>query len=419
MLRFVGSIYSCIFLVIFLSVADIALGHRGLLPAGATVCALLGLLPIATSELLRNAFSGSRSCVPPSLRDNAYPLLALGLIATCALLLSILPEAYWSEDGKWIFLIPYGCLISLVSVTASGSRSIRGALPFASLVSLALLLWSISCDLTTPGTFSAATERAAGFSGNANYTALVTVMVCAASLDYDVRRPLFIDLLFLLLSASIVFISLSRSGMLNLLLLIVGFVTIRLFRARPRPRRARSSVASILAVALLLLTLSPLFATQISALTEQSRFKRALSGRQIDDGSAASRLAAAQDALRRINDAPLVGHGTGYARRMPELPHNLYLQQWVNNGVPGLLSYIAFLLVSLGTFFARRYYAGVMLMVAACVGSFFSHNILDQRPFLILYGLLLGISSHRAPNPANSRYPVVACEIPKRANTLS
>jgi O-antigen ligase len=75
---------------------------------------------------------------------------------------------------------------------------------------------------------------------------------------------------------------------------------------------------------------------------------------------------------------------------MPELPHNIYLQQWVNNGLPGLISYLAFLGVRVWTFLSRRYFPGVMLIVVAIVGGFFSHNILDQRPFLILYGLLLG-----------------------------
>ena len=110
-------------------------------------------------------------------------------------------------------------------------------------------------------------------------------------------------------------------------------------------------------------------------------------------GSAASRIAAAQDALNRINQSPIIGHGTGYARRMPELPHNLYLQQWVNNGILGLIGYLSFLGISAVCFLRRRFMPGATLTLVAALGSFFSHNVLDQRPFLILYGLLLGLSS--------------------------
>ena len=88
---------------------------------------------------------------------------------------------------------------------------------------------------------------------------------------------------------------------------------------------------------------------------------------------------------------------------MPELPHNLYLQQWVNNGLLGLVGYLAFLGISAASFLRRRFFPGLMLMLVAAVGSFFSHNVLDQRPFLILYGLLLGLSSGPGCQPRQSK----------------
>jgi O-antigen ligase len=77
---------------------------------------------------------------------------------------------------------------------------------------------------------------------------------------------------------------------------------------------------------------------------------------------------------------------------MSELPHNIYLQQWVNNGLPGLLSYAAFLVLTILTFAHRGSRNGVALIAVATIGGIFSHNILDQHPFLILLGVLLGMS---------------------------
>lgn len=396
MLNSISALVAMPLLVVFLSAADMALGRSGLLPAGATTCALAGFLPLALVQ-------SAHQLPPPSVRRNTYPLAALCALALMALAFSALPGATWDEGGKWIFLLPYAFLTALLATAAANNRLMTKVLPVALALSLALLLWSICRDLTAPGTFTPVTERSAGFSGNANYTALVTAFLCAAALDYERTRPLLFDLVFIVLSLAIVLISLSRSGLVVLGLLLTAYAAVRITRRRLSVSEAKSAILSLMAAVALLLVLLPVFAPHLSALQEQTRFRRALAGRQIDDGSAASRLAAAQDALNRINDSPIVGHGTGYARRMPELPHNLYLQQWVNNGLLGLVGYLAFLGISAASFLRRRFFPGLMLMLVAAVGSFFSHNVLDQRPFLILYGLLLGLSSAPRCQPRQSK----------------
>jgi O-antigen ligase len=336
-------------------------------------------------------------------RRNFLPLSAFAVVALVALTLSVLPGAYWEEGGKWIFLLPYAFLTTLLTVIAGSNQRLLALRSPAAATALALLLWSIASDLSTPGTFTPPTERAAGFSGNANYTALVTTMLCASALDYERRRPLIVDLFFIAVSLAIVLISLSRSGLLVLVAMLCVYAVVRI-RQRPlAPSELRSGVISLAATMLVLAAASPLYAPQVEALQSQSRFRRALAGKQVDDGSAASRIAAAQDALDRIDRSPLLGHGTGYARRMPELPHNLYLQQWVNNGVLGLLGYVVFLGTSAAVFVRRRCFSGSMLIFVTALGSFFSHNVLDQRPFLFLYGLALAQSVASCPEPRNRK----------------
>ena len=77
---------------------------------------------------------------------------------------------------------------------------------------------------------------------------------------------------------------------------------------------------------------------------------------------------------------------------MLELPHNLYLQQWVNNGIVGFVGYLVFLISSYLVFLQRNCRNGQVLVAIAAVGSLFSHNVLDQRPFLILLGILIAAS---------------------------
>jgi len=134
--------------------------------------------------------------------------------------------------------------------------------------------------------------------------------------------------------------------------------------------------------------------SQISVANQgNSRLSRLLNNQPVDDGSAGTRMDALQEGLALIEAAPLSGHGTGFSRTMSELPHNIYIQQWVNNGAVGLLLYLGFMTSAFCTFLYRGSRNGIALIIIAAIGGIFSHNILDQRPFLILLGLLLGISA--------------------------
>jgi len=174
---------------------------------------------------------------------------------------------------------------------------------------------------------------------------------------------------------------------------------------RPAAQRSREIIALGLCAVVVAASL-PLISDYLSSVHGgKTRLSRFLNNERVDDGSAGTRLAAAKDSIRLIEESPLVGHGTGFARTMFELPHNLYLQQWVNNGVVGLAAFLALLVGSLLTFTRRRCRQGQAFILVASVGSVFSHNLLDQRPFLILLGILLASSlgAPRTPNTSTWR----------------
>jgi O-antigen ligase len=392
--------YTVIFLTLFFSVADQALGHAGRLPASPTLLCLLLLSPFALLVTLRHLHSPHNLGPITTLKHNASVLLPFCCVALFALIFAILPGAVWSEGGKWVFLIPYGLCITSAATILGNHRIINSALPSASFISLLILASSVWYDTIYPGTFAPITNRPAGFSGNANFTSLVAVLVCAAGIDLGVRsrndgikrglRGHLYNLILLLFTFSIVCMTMSRSGLVVFTALVVIALYYRFFRTGLSRSRLIAEILAISLAAFLALGFAVTFAQMSSDTQGNSRLTRLLNNQRVDDGSADTRLAAVVEGIDLIEAAPILGHGTGFSRTMSELPHNIYLQQWINNGVLGLISYLALLGCAFITFLNRGSRNGVALILVATIGGLFSHNILDQRPFLILLGVLLG-----------------------------
>lgn len=389
-------LYTLVFFLIVLTVADQPMGRLGFLPVPPTIFALLAMFPFVILAVVQDLSSRSIHRTLKPLRVNQWPLLAFFVLVVASIVCSTFEGAHWKEDGKWIFLITYGFALSLFALYLPRNINFYPALQNAGILALILICWSIYLDITTPGTFAAITERAAGFSGNANYSALVSVMITATILDYSDKRARWFNPLVFTTCSAIIIATMSRSGALCFFTLLATFVY---FRVRSGAAATREIAHLIIVGACVMAagvgTISFLAATDTAGF-KQTRIYRLISAKRVDDGSAASRLFAAREALRRINESPIIGKGTGYARTLPELPHNLYLQQWVNNGLLGFVGYLFFLGASYATFAKRLFRPGQCLMAVVCVGSFFSHNILDQRTFLVLWGALLALSAHYA-----------------------
>jgi O-antigen ligase len=397
-------------LTLFLSIADQPLGRLGYLPINPTLCAVILIAPFAAIALMSDLAKRSTVRLLAPLVANRWPYAAFFFIAACSLLFSILPGAVWSEGGKWIFLIVYGFSISVLALYVPYAAWFSKLFPFCGLSALLLLGWSVYLDIAYPGTFATLGQRAAGFPGNANFSALVAVMICAATLDYRSQQGQIVNVILLLTTGLIVVTTMSRSGGLNFLFLVGIFSFARMAENGWRPQE----IIRVLSVTGLLggiCTGVAIAAIITGTISEHSRLGRLMSNKQVDDGSAASRLFAVRESLRLINESPIVGHGTGHSRTMRELPHNLYLQQWVNNGIAGLAGLVTFFGVSLFTFIQRRYRPGQALILVAMLGGVFSHNILDQRCFLLLFGITLGLSYHTT-RPAIARYSWAAARAP-------
>jgi O-antigen ligase len=400
------SLYTFAVLATFMSVADQPLARLGFFPVSPTLGALLLVAPFAASRIAADLMTKSHRFFAAPIQRNIAPLGAFLAIVIVSLTHSALPGAFWEEGGKWIFLVCYGFCLSLFALSIPNRRWFARVFPFYGLATLVLLGWSIYLDISLPGTFAELGQRPAGFPGNANFAALVAVMICAASLDYRPCHGLIRNVLLFIVTGAVMITTMSRSGALNFALLVAILSYTRMCDSGWSPReivKVTTTTAIMIGVCVGLAVGAVITGT----ISEETRLGRLLNNKQVDDGSAGSRLFAVQESLRLINDAPLLGHGTGHARTMRELPHNLYLQQWVNNGLLGIVALVTFLGTTLLTFIKRRFRPGQAFMLVTIVGGVFSHNILDQRCFLLLLGILLALSSYE-PSPAIARYSSTA-----------
>ena len=101
-----------------------------------------------------------------------------------------------------------------------------------------------------------------------------------------------------------------------------------------------------------------------------------------------------------VRESPWLGYGSGFTMGMPEGPHNMYVSRWLDNGVPGVVSYVWLLTAASLLFWRRRYLPGLVFMGVVVFEGFFSHNLLDERAFGLLLGMLLSLSVFKAREAA-------------------
>jgi O-antigen ligase len=379
----------------FASVADLALGRAGLMPVQPTYLALATLLGVSLSEALFTANnSADQQARIYTLAQNKTVLVLYTVVAVISVIAGMLPEALWVEGGKWIFLIPLGLVLWVATVFIAGTSAFSSAGLLGVRLAWAGLIGSTIYEMFFPATFSNLAARPAGFAGNANFGALASSMLCAASLYYRPHTHLLRDLGILSATFIAVVATQSRSGLLEFLVVGIFWGASLISQLRRSPvKLLKTALLMGVAAVTLALGLVTVFTQSEVFSNQSSRFSRILSGKDVDDGSGDERLSAAADTLRHIAESPIIGYGTGFSRTLETFPHNIYLQQWVNNGLLGVLSYLA-MLIWAGVIFSRgRYLPGFTFISVTIVGGFFSHNILDQKSFILPFAILLASSA--------------------------
>lgn len=393
MLRLLTLAYFAVFFGLYLSGADLYLGRVHVIPSPTGVCLLLLIGPTAVLVLRDYLTRDSGSRILFVYRENGPAVGAFVALGAFSLLLSLHPGAYWGQGGKWIYLLVYGFVIFMLSMLLPSYVAVRDHFTGMVRISLYLVCGSIAVDLAAPGTFSNVVARAAGFPENSNFAALATTMVCAGALSYRQNKDRVADWLTLLVAALGVFGTLSRSGMLEFVILLFFYGYSSVVAGGIKGKNILIVLCGAIGFAAILAVSIPLLIEHTEMFSKYRTRVTSIGGSgSVDDGSSDHRVRAVMESLDLVSQSPVVGNGTAHTRMMRELPHNIYLMQWVNNGLGGLLSYLMLLAASFWLFYKRGYRPGQAFVAVSAVGGLFSHNVLDQRPFLILLGTMLGMS---------------------------
>ncbi len=333
---------------------------------------------------------------------NLPVLLAFAALVALSLLPgALLPEAVTGDGGTQIMVLPYAFVVFTFGLMYGGAIAVRGHWRRILFLAWLLAVTSVLIELFQPRTFASllpainadwATDpdRPAGLMGDANTAAFIMLCLAALILRYDRLRWPEASLLTATLLA--VLATQSRGGLLLSALVVAGY----LYHSRAvthGPALTAALLGGLAVVAGVILVVLPLLAhlaafsdwegqRRLAMLTFQDQFVEA------DE----SRLGLVSTYLDTIEDAVWLGHGTGFMRTRPIGSHNMYLRQWVDNGVPGLLAYLTLLGTATLLLWRRRFPGGLMLMLLATVQGLFSHTLLESRSLLLLYGLALAIS---------------------------
>lgn len=333
---------------------------------------------------------------------NRAALLAFaGLCAFSLLPGALLPGAVVGDGGTQLMVVPYAFVVFTFGLMFGGAIAVRRHWRRMLLLAWLLAVTSVLIELFRPGTFAGllpaanadwATDpdRPAGLMGDANTAAFIMLALTVLILRYDRLRGPEAALLATTLLA--VLATQSRGGLLLTGLVVAGY----LYHCRAvvrGPALTAALLGGLAGVAGVVLVVLPLLA-HLAAFSdwEGQRRLEMLTFQSTFVARDESRLGLVSTYLGAIEDSIWLGHGTGFMRTQPIGSHNMYLRQWADNGVPGLLAYLTLLGTGALLFWQRRFPAGLMLMLLTTVQSFFSHTLLESRSLLLLYALALALS---------------------------
>ena len=385
------------FAAVFLSYADQPLYNWGIVTQSPADL-FLGVMLLLTSGTL----VGSLVSAPVRSRVIAlylaHPAVLIGLagIACASFLSAFAPRANWGEGSEYVLFPAYDVIVVLFSMLLAFPKHRQRQFRVYFVIAFVLLMASLLIDATRPGTFSITSDRAAGFARNPNLGAFALVTLCCLIIAYD--RVRLRDLVAIVATAVGVLATFSRTGAILLTLLLLCYTGLIASHAR-QPGRVivrfavvALTIAVVAQSAVVLVRRAELFSLSTSRLAM-------LTGRRTLLPERDPRRAALDVALRLARETPVFGLGSGFTATLPQGPHNIYLQQWINNGVPGLVAYLWLVGSAVVVFWQRRYHTGLVFMGLVLVYGLFSHNVLEDRAFLVPLGVLLTLSYARRGGP--------------------
>lgn len=395
MLRRIALLYVSVMLAFFVAPLGSYLASIGRLPIRPLVVFVAGFTPVLILAFLRWVRGGMRIGDPSDLvSSNSQLLIAFAFVAIVALLWTIAPEV--DADGyELAALRVYGLINVVAGLAVAGCGLRENELRTVLLPALGVMLATMYADVLQPGTFSVDGYRAAGVAQNSNVAGFTVVLIAAASLTYE--RVRMTDLALLAACGMGVVWTSSRAAIL-LFCFVFAFWCQRSFSLGTLRRRAPLLGIVTLAVIVVLVAIvsySVRMGDAYQWFVSRQRTIFAVDGPETLLWSV-DRMRCARYSLDALPGHWVLGHGTGFTRTLEMGPHNMLLEQWVSNGLPGLLGLCWLVGVGLASAARRRSSTALATMLVIALQCFFSHNLLDERAPLLVIGLVMGASASAA-----------------------
>jgi O-antigen ligase len=293
-------------------------------------------------------------------------------------------EVVWQEFQTRVlsvlFILTLLCIFSTEEAQLWARRATLGAV----LIAVALNLY----ELFNPLAFSTVVGRSAGLYMNPNQCAVALILGMVISLGLLPHRY---RILFTVLVGLGVLLTLSRSAVIGWL--ITFFVLIKSGQISLRRSILIGGTLVTIAFAVAAWQWDKIeYRLEDLGVLNANTTMRLYWFNKMDasDFSASERKEVAEFGWELFSDSPLVGHGVGasidwsYERSS----HNEYLNMMVDHGIVGF--FILPLLALATTWRARGEARQISFAFTAFIlyFAFFSHNILNERPVLMIFALL-------------------------------
>jgi O-antigen ligase len=270
-------------------------------------------------------------------------------------------------------------------------------------IALLVLAGTVLYDAFHPGSFSLAKGRAAGLAMNANVAGFDILLLLALTVRFGEAR--LWDAALIALGLVSVFFTFSRGGLLLAAVLLAGYLA-SLTASGGARALGRFAVP---ALGLVLAATAAVWLVHSTAIVHLQGSINRLSWFETRDTGVGqeSRVQLLYHYLNLVEQHPVLGYGTGAMQAAGALApdgqgaHNQYLRVWLDHGLWGLTAYLGLLLSALALFVARRSWPGGTLVVITLANGAFSHNITEDKTFLLLLGAALAASA-LDPGPAEA-----------------
>ena len=384
---------------VFLTFFDIYLEQINRLPVpilAVNLC-LLVIVFLGSGTLLQAAGSEAmRTRLFTLFRANGPVLLPLAAVVSMSFLSAFQQTAYLDEGPRYVLYPAYEAAVVAFSMLLPFPAHRRAVFRWYLLVALAVTIGSVLADVANPGTFSMVGDRAAGFARNPNGAGFLLISLCCGVLSFERVRPS--DLAVLAMTTAAVVATLSRGAVGLLAFLVTCYVVSIVRHAR---HRGIGTIAGYLAafgslVAVTVVAVNMMLGQRM--FTQASRVAMLL-GRERVVGPRESRVQLLQYAWDLVRDSPFLGYGSGFTATTGLGPHNIYIARWLDNGLIGVVCFV-WLLAAMGvTFWKRRYTTGLVFTGVVVVEGFFSHNLMEERAFIVVLGMFLTLSFFSTGEP--------------------